>query len=70
MSAPVTSDELFAAYEASTFPRSLSFEQACELPWSRVALELGALLLRRADPAHVEIAHRRPQPPLQRRLPL
>lgn len=70
MSAPATSDELRAAYDASTFPRSLSFEQACDLPWSRAALELGALLLRRADPAHVDMPHRRPQPPLQRRLPL
>lgn len=70
MTASATPAELRAAYDASTFGRTLSFEQALDTPLSRAALELGALILRAPHAAHVADIPPRPRPPLQRRLPL
>lgn len=57
---PSTVEELRAAYEASTFSRTMSFEVACASPWTRAALELGARILRRPHPTHVDITEARP----------
>ena len=57
---PATVEELRAAFEASTFGRSMSFYESCTRPWSRRALELGVLILRAPKPTHIDITEPAP----------